>query len=191
MARLLLGKNVGGLSGTGTDPAPDIRLIQNLTLSQYQVTVDWNLLNDGTLDDSQALATAIIVALGTDGLASTDDQLPDPDSSDRAGWWGNLDAQELWGGWDIGTKLWLMKRSAIEGPNAQRGATLARVKNYIYECIQPFVTNRIASTFTVEVQRVSDQQINALIRIYRGPIPAIDLRYAILWTDIRPEASIF
>jgi phage gp46-like protein len=185
MAQLPLGKNIGGLGGTGTDPAPDIRLIQSLTLEQYQVTVDWRLLDDGTLDDSQALATAIIVALGTDALASTDDILPDPDSTDRAGWWGNLDAQEIWGGWDIGTKLWLLKRSAIEGPNFQRGATLAHVKNYIYECIQPFVTNHIASTFTVDVQRVSDQQINALIRIYRGPIPAIELRYAILWDGIR------
>src|ERR1700750_2247663 len=91
---------------------PDIRLVQqNQFPTRQEVTCDWLLLADGTLDDTQALATAIIVALGTDALADKDDILPDPDSTDRCGWWGNLDADLIWGGWDIGSKLWLLRRS--------------------------------------------------------------------------------
>ena len=47
---------------------PDIRLIQDAKNPplKYSVSVDWSLLNDGTLDDDNALATAVIVALGTD-----------------------------------------------------------------------------------------------------------------------------
>src|ERR1700750_875151 len=103
---------------------PDIRIVQNTALPKYSVTCDWSLLADGTLDDTQALATAIIVALGTDRLAETDDVLPDPDSTDRRGWWGDYQAQEIWDGWPIGSRLWLLQRAKIEGPGSRRGATV-------------------------------------------------------------------
>jgi phage gp46-like protein len=165
--------------------SPDIRLVSNAIYPRYSVTLDWNLLPDGTLDDSYALATAIAIALGTNALADVNDPLPDPDSTDRQGWWGNLDAQEIWGAWDIGSKLWLLRRSAIEGPNAQRGATIALINNYIRTALQPFVDNQICSTFTIASERVSPQQINSLITIYRGPSPAIELRYQSLWDGIQ------
>jgi phage gp46-like protein len=165
---------------------PDIRLKSNSIYPRYSVTLDWNLLGDGTLDDHYALATSVAIALGTNALADVSDPLPDPDSTDRQGWWGNLDAQEIWGGWDIGSKLWLLRRSAIEGPNAQRGATIALVNNYIIAALQPFVDRRICSTFTVYSERTSPQQIDSLITIYRGPEPLIELRYQSLWEGIQP-----
>jgi phage gp46-like protein len=170
---------------------PDIRIVQNTDFPEtgyrdaraghYSVTTDWSLLLDGTLDETQALATAVVVALGTDSLASPADILPDPDSTERMGWWGNLDAQEIWGGWDIGCKLWLLKRSKIVGPEALEGATVTRVKQYISDAIQPFIDRRIGSSFEVEAERVGKEQINAIVRIYRGPRLEIDLRYQILW----------
>lgn len=164
---------------------PDIRLVQNAQFpGQGVVQIDWNILSDGTLDDTQALATAIIVALGTDALADPSDLLPDPDSTDRRGWWGNYMAQEIWGGWDIGSRLWLLQRSKITGPGAREGATTALVAQYIREAIQPFIERRVGSSFEVEATRVSDERIDALIRIYRGPLVDIELRYAILWTDM-------
>ena len=165
---------------------PDIRLVQNLYFPKYSVTLDWKLLDDGTLDDKYALATSVCIALGTNSLADEDDPLPDPDSDDRQGWWGDLDADVIWGGWPIGSKLWLLRRSAIEGPNAQRGATVQLVKNYIIAAIQPFVERRICSRFMVEATRVNDQRIDALVRIFRGPLPAIELMYSVLWEGIKP-----
>jgi phage gp46-like protein len=111
------------------EQVPDIRLVQNNAFPKYSVTVDWSLLPDGTLDDRQALATAVIVALGTDALASEDDILPDPDSTDRAGWWGDMDADVIWNGWPIGSKLWLLRRSKITPAAAHEGSMLARVEN--------------------------------------------------------------
>jgi phage gp46-like protein len=165
--------------------APDIRLVQNLAFPKYSVTLDWSLLDDGTLDDRYALATAVCIALGTNALADKDDILPDPDSNDRQGWWGDLDA-DIWGAWPIGSKLWLLRRSKIEDVNAQRGSTLTRVINYISQAIQPFVDARICSNFVVEAARNDPQQIDALIRIFRGPLPEIELRYSILWEGIKP-----
>jgi phage gp46-like protein len=168
-----------------TSKVPDIYLKQNAIYPRYSVTLDWNLLEDGTLDDRYALATAVCIALGTNGLADQSDILPDPDSSDRQGWWGDLDAQEIWGGWPIGSKLWLLRRSKIEGPNAQRGSTIALVNNYIRVAIQPFIENRICSRFTVQSARIAPQKIVSLITLYRGPEPAIELRFESLWEGIQ------
>lgn len=164
-------------------PASDIRLVQNRFFPKYSVTVDWQLLDDGTLDDSQALATAIVVALGTDALADVDEDLPDPDSTDRAGWWGDYDADVVWNAWPIGSKLWLLKRSAIESVASRQGSTVSRILAYIQLCIQPFIDARVASRYEAQAERVDKQRIDAIITIYRGPIPSIALRYAIIWND--------
>jgi phage gp46-like protein len=166
-------------------PAVDIRLVQNtLFPGQGVVQIDWNLLSDGTLDTTQALATAIIVALGTDGLAAANDILPDPDDTDRRGWWGDYQAQDIWNGWPIGSRLWLLQRDKIVGASARQAPTLTRVEQYITEAIQPFLAQRIGSSLEVVANRVGKEQIDALVRIYRGPILDIELRYAILWGDM-------
>lgn len=165
---------------------PDIKLVQDTSWPRYSVSVDWALLGDGTLDSDEALATSVIVALGTDRLAHQDDILPDPDSTDRAGWWGDFDAENIWGGWPIGTRLWLLRRSKIAPDGASEGSTVAKVKRYINEAIQPFIDRRIASDFEVEVMRspYERNRIDAGVRIYRGPRLAVDLRYQVLWDDI-------
>jgi phage gp46-like protein len=161
---------------------PDIRLVQNtLFPGEGVVQIDWSLLSDGTLDDTQALATAIVVALGTDRLADPSDVMPDPDDTNRRGWWGDADAEEIWDGWPIGTRLWLLRREALVGPEAARGATIVRIKYYIIEAIQPFLDRRFGSSLEVVVTRVDKQRVDAIIRIYRGPVLEIDLRYQILW----------
>lgn len=163
----------------------DIRLVQQGEYpSQTEVSVDWSLLGNGALDDSESLATAVIVALGTDRLAQRSDILPDPDSTDRRGWWGDLDTELIWDGWPIGTRLWLIRRDKITGAGAERGSTLTRIDSYIREAIQPFIDRRIASRMDVDVERVGRERITALIRLYRGPELAVELRYQVLWAGI-------
>jgi phage gp46-like protein len=163
---------------------PDIRTVQNNQFPKYSVTIDWQLLDDGTLDDSMALATAVVVALGTNALAGVDDRLPDPDSTDRGGWWGDMDADVIWNGWPIGTKLWLLRRSALEGTDSKFGATQTWAMNYIRNCIQPFVDRKIATYFEILSVRADKQSIYAVVRLYRGPKTAIDLMYQVLWDGI-------
>jgi phage gp46-like protein len=164
---------------------PDIRLVQQSeAFPRYSIPIDWLLLDDGTLDDTQALATAVIVALGTDKLAGPDDILPDPDSTDRAGWWGDMDAEELFNGWPIGTKLWLLRRAKIVGPEDPEGATITRVEQYISEAIQPFITNKIATSFDVEAFRNGVNRVDAYVAIYRGPKAPVELRFQVLWDEI-------
>src|SRR5579885_2142364 len=132
---------------------PDVRIVQRKDFPRYAITLDWLLRGDGTLDDSYALATAIIVALGTDRLADVNEVLPDPRSHDRRGWWGDLDAEEIWGGWPIGSRLWLLTRTKITDAKVQGGATVANVENYLREALTPFVAARIISDFALDVER--------------------------------------
>jgi phage gp46-like protein len=162
---------------------PDIRLVQ-YTDFPTSFAIDWVLLGDGSLDQTQALATAVIVALGTNRLALGSDVLPDPDSTDRQGWWGDLDAEEIWGGWPIGCRLWLLRRSKITGPEAIGGATVTLVEQYIREALQPFVDLKIVSSFDVRAARVGIERIDARVRLYRGPELAVDLMYQVLWDEI-------
>jgi phage gp46-like protein len=165
---------------------PDIRLVQNNIFPKYSVTLDWSLRPDGTLDDTQALATAVCVALGTNALAGPQDELPDPDSNERCGWWGDLDAELIWNGWPIGSKLWLLRRAKINSASAAQGSTLMMVENYIRDAIQPFVDRKICSSFAVWTTRVDTQRIDALLRLYRGPLPPIELEYQVLWDGLGP-----
>ena len=58
------------------------------------------------------------------------------------------------------------------------------MENYIRDAIKPFIDRKIGSSFEVWVERAGREQINALIRIYRGPVAEIELRYQILWDGI-------
>jgi hypothetical protein len=73
---------------------PDVRLVQNTLFPKYSVTIDWSLLADGTLDETQALATAVIVALGTDRRRSRATSCPIRIRM-IGGWWGDSTRGDL------------------------------------------------------------------------------------------------
>jgi phage gp46-like protein len=168
---------------------PDVRLRQNVDFPAYSVTVDAHILDDGRIDDRQALETAFIIALGTDALADRADILPDPDSQDRCGWWGDTDAAEIWGGWPIGSRLWLLRRTKIEPEGSSRGATVTRVEYYIREALQPFLDLRIVSRIDVGVERIGTERIDAHVVAYRSADREVDLLYQVLWTSMLLEAE--
>jgi phage gp46-like protein len=162
----------------------DIRYLQQLDFPAYAVQLDWLLTDRNLIADGYDLQSAVIVALGTDALAPPDEDLPDPDATDRRGWWGDMDAQELWGGWPVGCLLWLLQRAKITGVDARQGATVARAEGWTRAAMQPFIDNLIASRVDVQADRTDVQRIDVGVTIYRGPEVAIDLRYQALWDDL-------
>jgi phage gp46-like protein len=161
----------------------DIRVINVTNLEG--IWADWLLKPDNTLDESQELANIVKVALLTFALADTDDVLPDPDSTDRCGWWGDLDATTIWGGWPIGAKIWLLSRAKITPAEASEGATLARAEQYCRAALRPMITNQLCSRIDVTAMRNGVEQIDVWIKIYRGPLLQIELRFQNLWDGIR------
>lgn len=161
----------------------DIRLKEYA--SYEAMTMDWVLRGD-QLDSRDELATAVRVALGTDKMADEIDVLPNPDSTDRHGWWGDFEAEEIWGGWPIGTKSWLLSRAKITEAPSQEGSTLERARRYTEDALQPFIDRQIASQIDVEAIRSELQRIEVYAKIYRGPLLEIDLRYQMLWQEEPP-----
>lgn len=159
----------------------DVRLKGTATLEA--VTMDWLLRADGTIDEREELATAVRVALGTDSMASSGDVLPDLDSTDRRGWWGDLEAREIWDGWPVGCKNWLLTRAKITGAGAMEGSTLERARRYTQMALQPFIDRHIASHVDVSVELVSRERIDVQVTIYRGPKDEIDLRFQLMWQE--------
>lgn len=162
----------------------DVRYLQQLQFPAYAVTLDWLMTPQRLLAEGLDLQTAVIIALGTDALADVSDELPDPTSDDRRGWWGDMDAEEIWNGWPVGCKLWLLARTKITGVFARQGSTIARAEGYTRDALQPFVTQLIASQFTAVAIQTDTQRIDVGVEIYRGPRQSIALRYADLWDEL-------
>jgi len=159
----------------------DIRFLQQLDFPAYAVELDWLMTPLNLIADGYDLQSAFIVALGTDKRAPAEEELPDPDATDRRGWWGDLDADEIWGGWDVGCLLWLLQRAKITGVEARQGSTLNRANGWTRDAMNPFTERRIASRISVEASRPANDRIDVEVIIYRGPSQPVALRYAELW----------
>jgi phage gp46-like protein len=90
----------------------------------------------------------------------------------------------LWDGWPVGCLLWLLRRAKIVGQTAAGGSTLTRADAWTREAMAPFINQRIASRIEVVAEKVDIDRIDVAVTIYRGPDPAIELRYADLWQEL-------
>ncbi len=163
----------------------DVRYLQLTDPSQFStVQLDFMLTPTLLVDDAASLQSAMIVALGTDALAGANDVLPDLDGTDRRGWWGDMDAEEIWGGWPVGCKLWLLSRTKITGALATEGGTVARADAYCRDALRPFVDQRIATTYNVVAERTDVGRIDVDVVLFRGREPAVALRYSDLWDEL-------
>lgn len=160
----------------------DVRVVQRFELGK--IWLDWALTATGDLDDAQQLQTAVIISLATDRRANDDDILPDPLSEDRRGWWGDLNADAIWGGGPIGSRLWLLERAKITDSRAAQGATVNLVETYIREALQWLLDLKVASRLDVSASRTAINAISAGVTLYRGPKPVIALRFQDFWQTI-------
>ncbi len=148
------------------------------------ISLGWLTTDQNTLDSTHDLVSAVLMAIGTDRRANADDELPVDGDADLRGWWGDTDAEEIWGGWPVGSRLWLLSRAKITDENYKYGATVARAKAYLTECLQPFLDRKIATKLEVDVQRYGDTSIAASIVLYRGNKSLVSLQFQDLWDDI-------
>jgi phage gp46-like protein len=160
----------------------DVRIINVTNLEG--IWADWLLKPNATLDETEELVNIVKMALLTYALADPDDILPDPDSTDRCGWWGDYEAETIWDGWPIGAKIWLLKRAKITPAEAREGSTLARAEQYCRVALQPLVEKRICTRIEVEATRGSIERINVLVTVYRGAERKIELRFQNLRDEI-------
>ena len=138
------------------------------------------IFNSSTQDFEydEGLETAVMISLFTDRRANNDDELPDPSSTDKRGWWGDL-ANPYVEGDQIGSRLWLLERSK----------TLATVpqlaKQYAREALQWMVDDGVAVKIEVDSERqgTPGNDILALsVKIYKIDGTDITYKYELQWT---------
>src|SRR5215467_7485200 len=112
----------------------DVRILSQADLSG--TVADWHLLRSGNLDQREEICNYVKVALMTDMLSAPGEILPDPDSTDRRGWWGDMDARSIWNGWQIGCRNWLLTRAKIVERNSHEGDTVVRAETYTRNALQ-------------------------------------------------------
>jgi hypothetical protein len=77
-----------------------------------------------------------------------------------------------------------LRRAKISDEFSVEGSTVQRAQDYTIQCIQPFVDNKICTSFEVTSQRVGLDRVYVTVTLYRGPKEAIALRYQILWDQM-------
>ncbi|HVE20660.1 MAG TPA: phage GP46 family protein [Acidocella sp.] len=128
----------------------DLALIWNGAISGYDVA-----MNAPDLLVDQGLKTAVILSLLLDAAAQPGDALPDPNSTDHRGWWGDAFLPPVNGKPDrIGSRLWLLKRSV------QNNATLIAAQNYATEALGWLLADGVVGSLSVTCTYPAIGQIN-------------------------------
>jgi phage gp46-like protein len=118
------------------------------------------------------LHTAVLISLFTDRRAADDDTLPDPSSSDKRGWWGDLNSPDVTGD-QIGSRLWLLSREKATME------VVRRAEQYAKESLQWLIEDGVAATVNVTAERVE------------APLATLALKVEILKSNGVTEAMEF
>lgn len=145
--------------------------MSDIKLSWRQVSADISV-NSSDIDRDDGLQTSVIISLFTDRRAQDADPLP-PGETQRRGWWGDVandDRNDR-----IGSKLWLLAREK------QIQQVLNRAKEYVQECLQWLIDDRVALKIEVQVENVARGIIGIAVQIYRPEKPNVSYRFEYVW----------
>ena len=118
---------------------------------------------DEDLESESGLETAVIISLFTDRRARDDDELPDPNNSDKRGWWGDLVAEVADD--QIGSRLWLLERAKTTEN------VLVKAKEYAEESLSWMIEDGVAKEIVVEAERQGiegNDRLALLIKIFQS-----------------------
>jgi len=156
--------------------APD--LVFDGVLADFAPALAGEVANRGGLRARAALATAVLICLGTDARVRAD-ELRDGDIN--RGWPGDsFDLDESAGEAPIGSRLWLLRRRTIDDIEVPRLA-----EGYAVEALAPLIRQGAAAKATATA--VADPARNAL-ELYveltdRDGAVIVANRYKVLWND--------
>ena len=131
------------------------------------VTIDSDT-NDVTSDSG--LETAILISLFSDQRASADDVIPDSSIDDFRGWWGDALI-----GFNIGSKLWLLGRSATV-------ETLpSEIEEYTNAALQWMIADGVAKAIETKTVRSGTYHLKSTVTIQRSESIDITFTYYYNW----------
>lgn len=144
---------------------------------------DFTIENED-LASHRDLVTSITVSLFCDRRAAVDDELPDPFSADRRGWWGDaflVNDPNTKG--VLGSRLWLLSRSKSY-PQLPIVA-----KGYVQEALQWITDRGVASKVDIDTFFIANDhsKLGIVIKVYRRGQKPLSLTYSYVWDQVRAE----
>lgn len=104
---------------------------------------DWTMFGADLLSGND-LATAVLVSICTDRLASSDFTPPPPGNTrDRRGWWGDTYSTS-----QIGSRLWQLERAI----KSNSGLLLALAQDYTAEALQWLLDDGVVGSLNIVAQ---------------------------------------
>ena len=160
---------------------PDIRIVP-VEIASPETPIDVLVFDAlvtqaGGLETGEDLATAVLIALLSDGLADPD-ELQFEHDGDRRGWWADHDADAVWGAPPIGSKLWLLRRAKASEE------TRVLAEQFCRDGLEPLADVGAISGFTVNLKRAGKTAITGPIEVFRDGLRPIAQRFDFLWDEV-------
>lgn len=130
------------------------------------------VLIDSDLASDPGLETAVMLSLFLDRRAENDDVPPSGDPEDRRGWWADQFLEPE--GDRIGSRLWLLDRSA------RRSEVARRYEEYAREALAWMVEDRVVQQVDVTTE-LTDSVLLVVIGLARPGRETVTLRFARVW----------
>jgi phage gp46-like protein len=130
--------------------------------------------NDWEMDEG--LGSAVIISLFSDMRADIGDQLPDPESTDRRGFWGDILDPDVVGD-KLGSKLWLLERAIMIDKDFNL------VEQYVLESLEWMKEDDVAKDIQVTVERKDDGRVYFQADIYKSDDTVENLRFDLEWME--------
>ena len=143
----------------------------------FELTVEnGDFVNDSTF------TTALIISLFTDRRAKAEDPLPDPENTDRRGWWADnlAEVQDD----RIGSRLWLLSREKTIKD------VLIRAKQYAEEALEWLIDDGVAAKVEVETERIfrgnepTGDTLAIRVRVYSITETVESFTFQTLWSEL-------
>jgi len=126
------------------------------------------------LVNETGLTTAVLISFFLDRRAEPDDELP-ADDGDRRGFWADKYAERE--GDLIGSRAWLLERSADRAGNAKK------LEEYHREALAWMLEDGVVSRVELKYE-AAPQVLLAAVDLYRTGGTPISLRFAWAWEDL-------
>lgn len=126
------------------------------------------------LVNETGMTTAVLLSFFLDRRAEPDDELP-ADDGDRRGWWADKYAEKE--GDLIGSRAWLLDRSASRAENAKK------LEEYHREALGWMLEDGVVSRVELEYA-ATKHALLAAVDLHRSGGAPIALRFAWAWEDL-------
>lgn len=164
----------------GSEPEP--YLLWDSTWNPAEMWADWSLnsttavSNAGGLTSARGLETAVILSLFTWKRAE-DYEIDAAAYPDHKGWWGDaVDVDTSNGETELGSKLWLLLRSALTQTTPQLA------KTYASEALQPLIAQGACARINVDATSNFFDRIELGVSLYGEDGSVIyKQNFALLW----------